>query len=230
MNVFAFDENDNTIIKNYYENESYDIGNPACPKSVVIPKKITSILREAFKSKSLTSAILSPNVITIEDFAFQDNSLTSVTIPDSVTTVGQGVFVYNDLTSGPVATNVVIEDHIWKTTENNCFELNLTEVENYHANEGGDVNNPVCPRNIVIPQEITAIRTGAFDGKSLISVTIPDSVTAMGSNAFHDNSLTSIVIPEGVTSIEPSTFADNSLTSVFLPESLTSIGNDGFLG
>ena len=126
MECFALEEDDDTIIIGYYDNEGDDAMNPACPTdTIVIPRGILSIAEEAFKDKSLISVTLSPTLTSIEDFAFQGNALTSVTFFDSVVTVGHGAFVYNSLTSAPVATNVVIEDYMWKTTSNACFDFHL---------------------------------------------------------------------------------------------------------
>ena len=56
---------------------------------------------------------------------------------------------------------------------------------------------------IVIPNNVTIIRYGAFDGcNGLTSVTIPDSVTSIDSYAFYYCSgLKSMTIPASVTSI-----------------------------
>jgi len=57
--------------------------------------------------------------------------------------------------------------------------------------------------SIAIPNSVTSIGNGAFDGCiSLTSITIPSSVTSIGNNAFDGCSgLTSITIPNSVTSI-----------------------------
>jgi hypothetical protein len=57
--------------------------------------------------------------------------------------------------------------------------------------------------SVTIPQGVTTVGFGAFDGcSSLTSVTIPDGVTTIGGYAFYGcSSLTSVTIPEGVTTI-----------------------------
>ena len=87
--------------------------------------------------------------------------------------------------------------------------------------------------DLVIPDGVTSIGDGAFDGCSgLTSVTIPDGVTSIGDGAFYGCSgLTSVTIPDSVTSIGSYAFCDCSgLTSVTIPDSVTSIGDYAFKG
>ena len=65
-------------------------------------------------------------------------------------------------------------------------------------------------KDLVIPNSVTTIREGAFNGCSgLTSVTIPNSVTSIAESAFYKCSgLTSITIPNSVTSIGYSAFED----------------------
>lgn len=114
-----------------------------------------------------------------------------------------------------------------------------------------------CSGLAVIPEGVTEIAGGAFEGQSLlINVDIPSTVTLMGTAAFATNtrlaivtfsngsSLTSIPpaafqdsnalavfeIPNSVTSIGSSAFYGTGLTSITIPNSVTSIGNSAFYG
>ena len=93
--------------------------------------------------------------------------------------------------------------------------------------------NPNVKGPVTIPEGVTSIGYGAFDGCSgLTSVTIPASVTSIGNSTFSGcSSLTSVTIPDGVTSIGDRTFYNcSSLTSVTIPTSVTSIGDRTFDG
>lgn len=85
--------------------------------------------------------------------------------------------------------------------------------------------------SVAIPESVTAISEGAFEGCSLLrSVSIPDSVTRIEDRAFADcSSLTSLAIPEGCTSVGDHAFAGcSSLQCVTIPDSVTSIGEAAF--
>ena len=85
--------------------------------------------------------------------------------------------------------------------------------------------------SVAIPESVTAISGGAFEGCSLLrSVSIPDSVTRIEDRAFADcSSLTSLTIPEGCTSVGDHAFAGcSSLQCVTIPDSVTSIGEAAF--
>lgn len=114
------------------------------------------------------------------------------------------------------------------TPPDSCFAFSSGTVTNYYENENDNVANPVCPKNVDIPNEIggvavTALGDNAFTDKELIAVTIPNTVTAIGSSVFANNQLTSLSIPDSVVSIGSNILSGNPIASL-------TIGTAGFSG
>lgn len=114
-----------------------------------------------------------------------------------------------------------------------AFDSSSGSITGYYSTEGNVPGAADCPRDLVIPREIsgravTSIAIDAFNGSGLTSVKIPDTVTSIGMRAFSNNQLTSVDIPDSVTSLGIITFSNNQLTSVTIPSSVTNIGQQTF--
>ena len=186
-------------------------------KSITIPKNVSEIKLCAFYDcASLKSITIPKSVSGIEAYAFYGcSSLTSVTIPDNVIKIEYGVF-------------------------RNCsgmksFSGKFASDDNRCLIVDGALNSfaPAGLTTYTIPNEVTVIGVGAFEGYSkLTSVTIPDSVTEIEFMAFSGcSALNSITIPKGVTFIDEYAFEDcASLTSVYcMPTTPPEIGEEVFI-
>ena len=165
---------------------------------LIIPNDITEINKYAFNDcDDLTSVAFEENsqLTTIGSYAFNDcDGLTSITIPDGVTTIGNSAFY-----SCYLLTSITIPDGV-TTIENNVFtHSGLTSVafgENSQlTNIGDNAFSWSDLTGIIIPDSVTSIGSGAFNGcGDLISIVIPGNVTSIGSYAFkycgHLNSVT----------------------------------------
>ena len=160
------------------------------------------------------------NVTSIESESFHNyRGLTSITIPNSVTSIGYSAF--SDCSS--LESIVVASDNKVYDSRNNCNAIIETASNALIAG---------C-KNTIIPNSVTSIGGGAFQGCSgLTSIQIPSGVTSIGAWAFADCSgLTSITIPNKVTSIGSYAFYGCSgLISIDIPNSVTNISSDAFRG
>ena len=203
--------------------------------SIIIPDSVTSIGEEAFSNctglASITVAegnrayhssgnciietatnilvagcknsVIPDSVTSIGYGAFEGcSSLTSIIIPDSVTSIGVSAFAY----CTGLASITVAEGNRAYHSSGNCIIETATNILVAGC------------KNSVIPDSVTSIGYGAFEGcSSLTSIIIPDSVTSIGYKAFRNcSSLTSIIIPDGVTSIGDYAFRNcTGLTSIY---------------
>jgi hypothetical protein len=123
------------------------------------------------------------------------------------------------------------------TPPDSCFAFNVGTgaITNYYNNEGNNIANPACPKDVDIPSTIGGtnvmiIGNSAFNAKGLTSVTIPNGVTQISDWAFYGNQLTSVTLPATLTTIGGSSFRDNLLTSITFPASVTTIYGNSFRG
>ena len=187
--------------------------------SLIIPATVTEIEWDAFSScEYLETVDIQANIETIPSWCFAwCSNLERITIPASVTSIESGAFI-------------------------SCNKLRDIEIEdgnnNYLAEDGAIyttgkvtlVAYPTASGDVVIPNTVTTIETGAFAGSLIEGITLPDSLTEISNAVFHAcTSLKSITIPESVTKISTEAFnCCSSLTSIVIPANVTTIENGVF--
>lgn len=186
--------------------------------AITIPAEVTSIETDTFYGCSKLKSVEIPSGVTsIGNGAFEEcSSLTGITIPDSVTSIGKTAFQscssLNEIT--------VEEGNLVYDSRQGCNALIETATNLLIAGSS----------NTKIPESVTEIGDGAFEGRKLTSIEIPSGVVRIGENAFSGcHKLKSVIIPSSVTSIGKNAFrACIKLKTVTLPTGITVIDEGVF--
>ena len=204
--------------------------------SIKIPNSVTSIEYSAFVGcKNLKKVEISNNITSIKSQVFASCfSLESIDIPDSVTNIDPDAFWdCTGLRSIEISANVT---NIGERAFRGCSSLSSIKVaaDNKVYDSRNNCNAIINTSNnelilgcssTKIPNSVTSIGYGAFNGSGVTSIEIPSSVTIIGAGAFDCcNNLESIKIPNSVTDIGMAAFrACNNLRSIEIPSSVTDI-------
>lgn len=202
-------------------------------ETITIPSTITSFGQYSFSNCDLLNFITFPSSLTsIPDHCLNDClNLKDCTFPKNIVFNGSYNLAY-------ISFNKII-----------LTNTNLTTIPERCC------NGCYVPREIILPDSVTAIDTYAFSYcYSMNSITLPSNLTTLGTYAFdHCYNLTTIIIPNKVTSIPERcfnycyklqiSFANSSaltsigtyafyycsdMTSITLPNTVTSIGTYSF--
>lgn len=155
----------------YIENGTFQ--NCSGLNSITIPNSVISIGNDAFTNcYSLTSVNIPNSVTKIGRYAFNNcYRLTSITIPNSITQIDEYAFTH---CRGLTSINVE-KENINYDSRDNCNAIIETATNTLIAG---------C-NNTKIPTSVRRIKSLAFVGCSLTSITIPNSVTFLESLAFN---------------------------------------------
>ena len=186
-------------------------------------KEIRTIQNDAFADcKNLTSVTFYPNdnkpVWEISGDAFRNCvSLKSITIPAYVHKIENTVF------SG--CTNlesiVVEEGNSTYDSRDNCNAVIETATNTLKIGFS----------STKIPNTVTTIGGGAFEGTTLKSIVIPEGVTLIENEAFKDcKSLETVSLPNSLERIYPFAFRNSNISSISIPAGVKYISEDVFDG
>jgi len=210
--------------------------------AVTIPESVTVIEEGAFAyCRHLKNLAIPKSVTKIGECAFSDCSdLTSVTIPGNVTNIGVEAFGLCQNMKKIVADK---NNPAYSSINGVLFNKNRTQLIQCPAGMSGDYT---------IPDGVTSIGFGSFEGCRLTRIAIPNITTMIEDQAFmYCSNLTSVAIPNsvgadafqgcvgltnvilspGVRSIgEFAFYSCPGLTTVTIPDSVTNIGTSAFYG
>lgn len=203
-----------------------------------LPESVTKISGAVFKGKnSMTSIVISKNVVEIGDSAFEDcanlksvtfaadgtdaltigakafyncSALKEIALPARTTSIGDECFAYDS--------SYTIDKTLAKVTLNEGLET-IGAKAFAHTSQLTSIN---------IPSTVTSIGDSAFYYSAIGSITFAarnGKELVFGASLFDGcSSLTKVELPEGLVSIPARTFYNNSaLTSVTIP---TTVRND----
>ena len=185
------------------------------------------------------NTIIPKNVSKIGDEAFKSSELKAIIIPASVTNIGENPFSF---CYSLESINVDKQNKIYDSRENCNAVIKSADDELIIG-----CKDTIIPENVSkigkaafygsvdlkymdIPQNIKEIGDEAFGGcKELKNVTIPSGVIKIGIRAFSScGNLTSITIPESVTDIGMYAFEFSGLESITIPSNITEIKRGTF--
>lgn len=215
--------------------------------TITLPNSVTRIGNNAFQGcNSLTSINIPNSVKEIGNNAFSGcNSLTTITIPNSVTGINSYTFANcSSLTSITIGNGLKYISSYAFDGCNNLASVHITDLAawcniNFYSNplklaHHLYMNNQEI-KNLVFPNSVTEISSGAFSGCSgLTSVTIPKSVTNIGLSAFEGcNNLTTVILnlkEENSWILNTSMYGYSSAKSTFGDQVKNYVINGGYIG
>ena len=173
---------------------------------VTIPETVTQIGYCAFYDcTALTNISIGSNVEHIGAYAFRGCNIRTIHIPANTVIIGEYAFVHNN----NLQTITISPENPRYSVPAGCNVLVETDSKTLILGAKG----------AVIPNDITAIGNGAFNGiRGITSIAIPNSVTTIGDYAFDGCSdLEYLTIGSGITEINNTVFANcNALKEIHI--------------
>ena len=216
--------------------------------SISIPSTVKVIGENAFYDcHMLSKVVISEGVETIAPRAFWGVGVevgyrSVMLLPDSVTKIGEYAFehchsltVYTSKSERPDGWDVT-----WYGKDTPCEVVwNLKQFStsgSFSYAEFNDGSKSLMEytgneTTVVIPEGVTDIADGAFEGNRLItSVELPSTLKSIGERAFKGcSALNNVLLPTGLVYIGPNAFEDcDSLESIEIPAGVRVISNYAF--
>ncbi len=184
---------------------------------------VTRIGYYAFGECSGLLSVTIPNTVrTIESYAFYEcSSLHTITIGSGVISIGQYAFAYCNSASRVNYTGTITQ---WCNIKFDYDNSNpLRYAHDLYINNEKIVN-------LVIPNDVSAIKQYSFMGASIVSVDVGESVDTIGWCSFsYCTLLDSIVFHNSLVSIQGKSFRGcSNLRTIIIPSHTTEIQDEAF--
>ena len=194
-------------------------------EQVTLPEGLQTIGDRSFQNCQLIGIDIPSTVTSIEAHAFYNNKISTVKIP-SKAKIAACSFCLNPLPN-PSFLYVEKSDGTMDYSQVRGYIGDLTEFSDNKFVIPGEVNGvklttikssafasmPFSGWEVVIPDSVKTIESGAFNASSIAKVNLPEGLLTIGDNAFYNNKLTSIKIPSTVTKIGIYAFNLNQTTN-----------------
>ena len=203
-------------------------------KSVSIPQKIggynvLSVGSSAFRgNKTITTVTFPSTVTSIEDRAFENcASLSKVTLPSNIQSLGSYVFKGTAISSVTIPASLTDVGNYGPFT--GCANLtSVTFASGMTTIPYRILYNSKSVKNITIPDSVTKIEDGAFEGTSITTFANHDKITSIGDYVFEGcASLSKVTLPKNLQSLGSYAFKGTAISSITIPARLANVGNYG---
>lgn len=190
--VYSVGEAGITLIK--YIGESAEV---TIPQNIE-ERNVVEIGNSCFASSSITSLVISRNVIIIQNFAFYNcEKLETLTIKNGVKCIGGSAFAHcSSLKTVDFPDSV---NEIKECAFSNCTSLSsISFIGERNLKIGAAAFSNTCINRLMLPQGCESISNAAFiNCKKLKEVYVPDSVKDIKNNAFKGCSSATLYVLSG---------------------------------
>lgn len=201
--------------------------------TVHLPDTLKIIGEHAFDLTELSSVQIPDGVEVIESEAFSSSKLSEVSIPASVRELGKNAFS-RSISYGSNMEPADLEHLVLEVAEDNPY---FQSLDNMILTKDGKavVGFLGVNSDIVVPEGVEVIQSGAFQGIDPKSISLPESLKIIEDYAFYTgdgykDGIDAVVLPDGLQKIGKSAFENCHIAEMNLPESLNYIGERGLAG
>lgn len=212
-----------------WEQGKVDVVSPHGKESVILPERLETIGKEAFRYNNLKTVNIPATTYSIGESAFNSNKISKLILPDTITEVQSGAFSVNAITDLRLSRGMT---EISQGTF--AMNINLTHIDIPDTIKviGATAFAGARLESLEIPKSVEKIERKAFHLHHLTELRIPGNVKEIGDSAFEGTfkfmTLKNLVLEEGVEKIGALAFKEGYLKNVELPSTIKSIASDAF--